>query len=236
MATSQDMLGENAMATLALENIDMTELLECDSRPTFILDLERTQDPHQQRIRAVFSNAPLQRLSHVLDPAQSKKYILADDHERGLYLKFKTWAMSSPISAQTADNYNTPFEYQGLLWIRTTLRKRWRIISGSAVTFSSRPAGLQEDCEGVEADFGDAHVQGERGQPQQGLRPIWVDELPASEHVQFFKDRDWSATALGPLETWSVCLRQMTRFLMSDSRAACIFWYNSNIELQDESC
>ena len=198
----------------------MTELLECDPRPTFILDLEQTQDPHQQRIHAVFSNAPFQRLSHILDPAQSRRHIPADDHELEQYLQFKTWATSSPTSAHTADNYTTPFDYQSLLWKRTTLRKRWRIISGSTAASPSH-AGSQEDSKGVEAESRNARAQKEKVQTR---LPVWVDQLPTSEHVQFFKSTDWSATALGPLETWDVCLRQTTRFLMSDSRAACMFW------------
>ena len=214
----------------------MIELLECDSRPTFILDLERTQDPHEQRLQTVFSNAPLQHLLHVLDPTQSRGDIPADDIALGQYLRFKAWSTSSSVSAHTADDYKTPFDYQGLLWIRTTLRKRWRIISGSAVAFPSRTTASQEDCQGVEAESRDAHAQKEEAQPQQSLRPTWVDELPASEHVQFFKRTDWSATALGPLESWTVCLRQMTHFLMSDSRAACMFWYKPNIKLPHVCC
>ena len=220
MVTRQDMLGEDPLVTPALESITMTELLECDSRPTFVLDLERTQDPHQERIHAVFSNAPLQRLSYVLDPTQSRSHILADDHELEQYLQFKTWATSYPTSAHNTDNYTEPFDYQGLLWERATLRKRWRIISGSTAASPSL-AGSQEDPNGVEAESRNAHAQKEKMQLRQ---PEWIDDLPMSEHVQFFKSTDWSATALGPLETWTVCLRQMTRFLMSDSRAACMFW------------
>lgn len=215
----------------------MIELLECDSRPTFILDLEQTQDPYHQRLHTVFSNASLQRLPHVIDPAQLRRGIPADDVELGQYSRFKQWATSPPTYGYVTDNHIDSFEYQSLSWIGSTLRKRWRIISGSPVglkdssagSFISPPVESQMGNRGMKTTSIDSLTRKENGKLQASIRPTWVDDLPTNEHVQFFKGTDWSATALGPLETWSGCLRQMTRFLMSDSRAACMFWYKPSI-------
>ena len=233
MATSQDRVTGTPTTPPELGEIGMIELLECDSRPTFILDLEQTQDPYHQRLHTVFFNASLQRLPHVLDPAQLRRGIPADDIELGQYSRFKQWAISSPTYGYISDGHRVPFEYQSLSWIGSTLRKRWRIISGSAVglkdnfagSFMSPPAGLQMGNGDMVTTSIDPLERKKNGKLQASIRPRWVDDLPTSEHVQFFKSTDWSATALGPLETWSGCLRQMTRFLMSDSRAACMFWY-----------
>ena len=222
----------------ALDDTGMIELLECDSRPTFILDLERTQDPYHQRLHTVFSNPSLQRLPHVLDTTRLRRGVPADDHELGQYSRFKKWATSPPTYGHIADGYTSPFNYQNLWWTGSTLRKRWRIISGTAMglkdtsagSFPSPTAASQNEFRGMNTESSDAHARKEGGKLPAKIRPTWVDDLPPSEHIQFFKSMDWSATALGPLEFWSGYLRQMTRFLMSDSRAACMFWYKPSLK------
>ncbi|KAF1851401.1 putative histidine kinase-like protein M3YPp [Cucurbitaria berberidis CBS 394.84] len=52
----------------------------------------------------------------------------------------------------------------------------------------------------------------------------WTATLPQTDHVRFFRSRDWSRTALGPLETWSPTLRLFTSFVFADSRPACLWW------------
>ena len=228
----------------ALGKIGMIELLECDSRPTFILDLERTQDPYDEHLHTDFSNASLQRLPRILDSAQLRRGLPAENSELEQYSQFKEWATSSSTTDHIADGYTNSFEYQDLLWTTVTLRKRWRIISGSAIglkdtaagCFPSPPAGPQKRYDGTSIGSKDILAQKESGKLQAGMRLTWVDDLPISKHVQFFKSRDWSATPLGPLETWSICLRQMTYFLMSDSRASCMFWYKLTYQSPHESC
>lgn len=235
---SQGRMSSTPMAPPALDGIGMIELLECDSRPTFILDLKRTQIPHDPRLHTVFSNASLQRLPHILDSAQSEGDVPADDRGLEQYSQFKEWALSSATNDHIDDAYTPPFDYHRLSWTSSTLRKRWRIISGSAVglkdisagSFLCPPAGSQKEGQGMSTASRVARTKEEKGKLRARVNPTWVDHLPTSEHVQFFKGTDWSATALGPLETWSDCLRQMTYLLMSDSRAACMFWYKRSIK------
>lgn len=220
------------MVPPALGDIGMIELLECDSRPTFILDLNRTQYPYDDRLDTAFSNVALQRLPRVLRPAQEGRDTVVEDDALEQFSLFKDWATSSSTHGHTAEGYAISFEYKNLLWTGSTLRKRWRIISGSAIglytpagTPPSPPTGLQKESNGMSIRSMNIRRQKENGNFETGIHPTWVDDLPMSEHVQLFKSTNWSATALGPLETWSSCLRQMTRFLMSDSRAASMFWY-----------
>ena len=222
------------MDTPALSEIGLIELLECDSRPTFILDLERTHDPAHGLLHLAFSNPSLQRLPDILDPTLPRRNTLADEDDLEQYSDFEEWAISSPTYGHTADGSETPFIYQGLSWTPSTLRKRWRIVSGAAIgrtdttarSFLVLPSGPQQDGPDVGTAPIDAHEIKEERRLQATMHPTWVDDLPASEHVQLFKSRDWSATALGPLETWPASLRQVTRILMADSRAASVFWYS----------
>ena len=231
MVDGEGTAGHTPVLAPALSDIGMIELLECDSRPTFILDLERAQHAGDELLHTVFSNASVNRLPRILCPADEERDIAADDDELEQYSDFKKWATSSPTSRHTADWFTIPFQYHNISWTCSTLRKRWRIISGSAIGLKGTSAGSstgraaesQKDRQGVGTPS--KNTQEEKGKPQTSLHPAWVDELPSSEHIKFFKNTDWSATALGPLETWSSCLRQMTRLLMSDSRAAAVFWY-----------
>ena len=211
----------------ALGTIGIIELLESDSRPSFILDLEETQDPLNEHLHTIFSNKSLLRLPHILGSAELT--------ELEQCLQFKKWATGVSEDRHDTQSNTVPFQYHELSWTMSTLRKRWRIISGSpigrkdtsAVSSPSPSAGtVRKVNDGTRADS-DARKEDEM--IQASVHSTWVDDLPMNEHVQFFKSKDWSGTALGPLETWSACLRQMTSFLMSDSRAACIFWYGPPI-------
>lgn len=52
----------------------------------------------------------------------------------------------------------------------------------------------------------------------------WTADLPQTDHVRFFRTTDWSSSALGPLAQWDSTLRNFTRMLFADSRAACLWW------------
>ena len=232
MVHGQANAGHTAMVAPALQDIGLIELLECDTRPTFILDLQPPQNSNDELLHPVFSNASFKRLPAILNPAQLTRHASADHEELELYANFKRWATSSPTYRHVTDGYTTPFHYRHLFWTCSTLRKRWRIISGCTTCVKDPYAGSLPSLSGPSQEGGqdlstastDLRAQKEKGKSQASMYPAWVDQLPTSEHTQFFKSMDWSATALGPLETWSDSLRLLTRLVMSDSRAAALFW------------
>jgi hypothetical protein len=52
----------------------------------------------------------------------------------------------------------------------------------------------------------------------------WTAGLPQTEHVRFFRTTDWARTMLGPLKSWSPTLQLFASYVLSDSRAACLWW------------
>ena len=226
------------MVDPALRDIGIIELLEYDTRPTIILDLQRPQHSNDEPLHPLFSNPSFKRLPPILDPAQLTRHAPADHDDLELYANFKRWATSSTTHGHTTDGYTAPFCYRNLSWTCSTLRKRWRIISGSATGLKdtsaglllSLPGGSQKGGQDMSTASTGLRAQKEKSKSQASMYATWVNQLPTSEHIQFFKSVDWSATALGPLETWSDSLRQMTRLLMSDSRAAALFWYISRFK------
>ncbi|TGO23493.1 hypothetical protein BPAE_0130g00110 [Botrytis paeoniae] len=63
----------------------------------------------------------------------------------------------------------------------------------------------------------------------------WTSDLPNSEHVQFFKDTNWAATHLGPLESWGLALRLHTFTTFADSRPACLYWGPERVAIYNEN-
>ncbi|KAH4929012.1 hypothetical protein HBI23_142600 [Parastagonospora nodorum] len=63
----------------------------------------------------------------------------------------------------------------------------------------------------------------------------WTESLPKTDHVRFFKTVDWTQTVLGETQQWSVALRMYTQMVMSDTRAACLYWGPTRVAIYNES-
>ena len=222
-----------------LSNITVLEVLEQDPRPTFILDLHDVKDHPHYQVQSVACNNSLRSFLN-LEDAKSVTTNLEDrltQHEPGRYREYKEWAVSFATVESSLNGKQSWFPFGGLLWSRSTLRKRWRIISGSAVNLASVNGGtndttnpsagvlvssLKANYTGSDNDLGTNEAC--YSSVRKALDVSWTTTLPPNEHTQLFRNTNWEATALGPLETWPSHLRQMTRLLMSDSRAASLFW------------
>lgn len=219
----------------ALYDIGIIELLEQDGRPTFILDLKEATDLSNIHLQPVFCNTSLQSVTHlqgiVTGKAIANSY--SSPYEPNKYSDFRKWALGLPGHDNLIDGYLPNFLYNRLLWNCATLRKRWRIISGSGMSHDPSPdtvvarlaaaAGPPARPKTVDGLNAREHVKANLSSgriPQQ----IWTDILPSSEHTDLIKAIDWSQTPLGPLSSWSPHLRQMTCFLMADSRPASMYW------------
>lgn len=118
-----------------LDALSLKEILDQDSRPTFVLDL----DPDYivgRTLRPIFCNAALRLhdklLDSVIGATEDSDYNLAlgdnTSHE-----EFLTWATSTSRFNDSKDIFPLSLHYDGLLWTGSTIRSRWRIISGNAL-------------------------------------------------------------------------------------------------------
>lgn len=226
MADKSNSVAQVPADSSALSSWGITELLENDPRPSFVLDLEDSQSRDSQRLQIVFANSPLRRHSRVSRLMIGTVVSSAEAHEAEERTRFKEWTSGTATST---------FVYAGLRWSCSTLRKRWRIVNGNT---------MSHDALGTLTDgSGEAHAaasappmetkstaeqrpsKSEKGLSRYGhTDSTWAEALPLNAHVKFVKDTLWMATPLGPLEGWSSLLRQMTQFLLADSRAACLCW------------
>lgn len=69
------------------------------------------------------------------------------------------------------------------------------------------------------------------------LRPSeknWTDVFPGSPHTDLLLNLDWASTGLGHLDGWPHSLRLYTQMLLSDTRAAAIYWGPQRIAIYNE--
>lgn len=118
-----------------LDSLSLKEILDQDSRPTLVLDLDPDYVFGDKRaIRPIFSNFALRQHHQLLDnvtgtPDEDGK---SDDDAKS-YLKFYDWATGVSRFNDAKEIFPITFQYRNLLWTASTIRQRWRIISGNAL-------------------------------------------------------------------------------------------------------
>lgn len=118
-----------------LDGIGIKEILDHDPRPTFVLDLDpddlNTNHRHD-RLDLFFCNEAL-RSYHVLLDLITGDYDEASDPdtERERSTAFRRWVTSITSFDDSKDVYPFTHLYHNMLWTGSTIRKRWRLISGN---------------------------------------------------------------------------------------------------------
>lgn len=148
-----------------LDSLSLKEILDEDSRPTFIIDLDPDFINGNITIRPVFCNAALKLHSRLLDSiTEAPEECISNDSATATYDEFRTWATGISRFNNSKDVFPLTLLYQGLLWTGSTIRQRWRIISGNALyrisdipknalsaAVSTRPNIVNRDSEAAKA-------------------------------------------------------------------------------------
>jgi hypothetical protein len=117
-----------------LDSLSLKEILDEDSRPTFVLDLDPDLVDESLAIQPVFCNAALKLHSRLLDSiVEASEECISRDPAAATYDGFRSWATGISRFNNSKDIFPLTILYQGLLWTGSTLRQRWRIISGNAL-------------------------------------------------------------------------------------------------------
>ena len=134
-------------ALVALSQIGVTELLEQDERPTFILDLGDHHNFEPGPLRVLYANAALKAVPYIYDRIIG----IAGQESPGLtvttmFSDFKAWAMSFVKDHESLDVALPSFFFIGWTWTMCSLRKRFRVIRGSPgsdrQSFPSNPPSI----------------------------------------------------------------------------------------------
>jgi hypothetical protein len=123
-----------------LGSVGIVELLEQDTRPTFIVDIADAANyaSSSSTLQILFANSALRSSAstwglvagrpseHELDEATA----LASN-------QFRNWLLSTVINTETPDLNPSPVEHGGVIWSCYTLRKRLRVVSGAVPTHAA---------------------------------------------------------------------------------------------------
>ncbi|KAF2111100.1 aerobic respiration control sensor protein arcB [Lophiotrema nucula] len=129
----KDQFDEQAFSEL--DSVGLREILDQDSRPTFLLDLDSDYldyDSNHEDIRPIFCNAALRQYDRLLDAVTGA----ADEDATGKggstsYHAFRAWATGVSKFDDSRDVFPLTFLWRGMLWTGSTIRQRWRLMSGN---------------------------------------------------------------------------------------------------------
>jgi hypothetical protein len=113
-----------------LNSLNLHEILDADSRPTFVVDLDPDFVHDVHAIRPVFCNAALKVHDQLLDSLTLEGG--DTDFNTTTYTEFRNWSTGVSRVDDSRDVFPLTLLYHGLLWTGSTVRQRWRIISGNA--------------------------------------------------------------------------------------------------------
>ncbi|KAG7141212.1 Hybrid signal transduction histidine kinase K like protein [Verticillium longisporum] len=120
-----------------LNGCGVIELLEQDERPTFIIDLANPVNGNNLSLHLIYANASLRASSGVLE-------LLSLDGEKAEqdpnYTNFKAWVMSHTKNNEGMDVCFSSHLYGNINWTCSTLRKRFRFVSGNTSAVSLMPS------------------------------------------------------------------------------------------------
>ncbi|KAK4220068.1 putative histidine kinase [Rhypophila decipiens] len=120
-----------------LQNIGAIEFLDQDERPTFIIDLVNSENNIPGPFRIVFSNSSLRGLPGILELLVDNP----DTSETSEFNQFKSWVITSGKNNESSSDV-----YGGIRWSCTTLRKRFRVVSGLHIpSLAATPTALSQN-------------------------------------------------------------------------------------------
>ncbi|WPH02699.1 Hypothetical protein R9X50_00556500 [Acrodontium crateriforme] len=133
-----------------LNDVGMWEIFDQDCRPTFVIDLDPDLD----------EPAPTDKLAPLFGNTALTTYELLWDAVRGAgtsdaaYTGFRSWATSRSKFDDSGDVFPVTHVFHGMLWTGSTVRKRWRLISGNKLydavqtTLGDLSSGLPSETSG----------------------------------------------------------------------------------------
>jgi hypothetical protein len=120
-----------------LGSVSIIELLEQDTRPTFVVDIADAGNhlPEVSPLHILFANSALRSSAATWTLVAGKPIGQETDQSTALAsLQFRNWLLSSAIQAENPIASPSPIEHGGVIWSCYTLRKRLRVVSGAVPT------------------------------------------------------------------------------------------------------
>lgn len=123
-----------------LSSIGIVELLEQDTRPTFIVDIGHLANytPESSSLQILFANTALRSSAGTWELVAGKPTELdVEDSIANATIQFRNWLLSTVIQGESPNINPSPVEHGGVIWSCYTLRKRLRVVSGAVPTHAA---------------------------------------------------------------------------------------------------
>ncbi|KAK2609179.1 hypothetical protein QQS21_002261 [Conoideocrella luteorostrata] len=118
--------------------LSLREILDADSRPTFVLDLDPdvesigSRDTIFKTIHPVFCNEALRLHERLYESVLGIDAAgLPSGNPTQAFLEFLEWSESVTAHDVSKDVFPVAFLYNNVLWTGSTVRHRWRLVSGN---------------------------------------------------------------------------------------------------------
>lgn len=175
-----------------LQGIGVIELLEQDERPTFLIDLGNSANASRAGLHILYYNASLRASHEVLELLSVDQEDSNPDTDFG---RFKSWIMETARSRESSGLRSTSHTYAGITWTCSTLRRRFRFVSGNVGFVNVRP--------GSPPTIGDEEaVQEQRSRGLSPTMPVTPEAelpLPLPDEPDYFGNAAAVATAVDPV-------------------------------------
>lgn len=116
-----------------LQGVGVIELLEHDERPTFIIDLKEPANFGPGQLHLLFANASLRASSRIYG------LISESSEQNSNFSRFKAWVVSFVKQSRSMDVCLPSLSYGGISWTCSTIRNRYRFVSGNSAAVSITP-------------------------------------------------------------------------------------------------
>lgn len=115
-----------------ISSIGVVELLEQDERPTMIVDLGDSSNYGAGQLRPLFVNSSLRSFGELLQSVTGQSGEASTDVPgTRSFVEFKSWVLSAAVNGESLNVCLPSFNFGGVSWSCSTLRKRLRLISGA---------------------------------------------------------------------------------------------------------
>lgn len=204
-----------------LNALAIREILDADSRPTFVLDLDPDENlppdaVKEHAILPVFCNAALRLHEQLFDGLIGfDARGLATAEEKTTYDSFKRWATGVTPHDDSKDVFPLACLYGDMLWTGSTIRRRWRLISGNRLWRAD--VSLRDLASGAPLEVATGGVKVEQApkpteraiQPVEKAKSVHEDVQPVG--LERSTVTAAAATAAVPASTAVVSPKQETR-------------------------
>lgn len=225
----------------SLDIVRLLDFLDCDPRPTLILDTSQSIFC-EDLLSPVFCNRALLNAESGQLLSMIKERDAADPNAQDLLPTsiFQNWA-TQPNHGVNDLSFHDQLTYYGFSWTKIQFDDRWILISGSPTSVESENYH-SSDSPSFEAPKSSRGSSRSRSL-QSSLHAYhgsfdWTDENPperTTAHIDLARSVQWERTPLGPMSTWSTQMRSSANLVMQDPRPAVIFWGPELIMMYNES-